>query len=472
MTTTPISEPQPETLERLHVPHFVRGEVRWGDDREHHSRDLGIPFVTPAISFDEVVIPRSEPSPMADVPIAEILDFLEETRERLDLDRNPYLQESLPRTAQISGIPLEIMDRMFRLPLGFLQRDAMEYRIERMLGSLDVVDGWVQHTDPTGRASRVRAVPPRLIHMVAGNAPIGVMQSIADGCLVKAVNLFKVPSVDPFTTVAVLRTMADIDPGHPVVRSLSALYWRGGDAQVEGVLYRAQYFDKLVAWGGGEAITNAAKYVGPGFQLVAFDPKTSMAVVGREAFASDEALHEAADLLASDAAGMNQDACVCPRHAFVEGTVEEVDRFCEVLIDHLVLDRRLSGGGPRTSPYIREAVDGLRFLEPDYRTWGGYDGRGLVVRSPEPVDWHPQNKTLNVVPVRELADAARYATVATQTVGVWPYDRKVEVRDRLAHAGVQRICRLGHAGMLTLGIPHDGMYPLHRFVNWVVDDDG
>jgi hypothetical protein len=469
MTTAPIQEPQ---VEKLHVPHFVRGEVRWGEAREHFSRDLGIPFVTPAISFDEVVVPRSEPSPMADVPITEILDFLEETRERLELDRNPYLQESLPLTAQISGIPLPIMERMFRLPLDFLRRDAMEYRLERNLGSLDVLDGWVPHTDPTGRTSRVRAIPPRLVHMVAGNAPIGVMQSIADGVLVKAVNLFKVPSVDPFSTVAVLRTMADIDPGHPVVRSLSALYWRGGDVQVEGVLYRAQYFDKLVAWGGGEAITNAAKYVAPGFQLVAFDPKTSMAVVGHEAFASDEALHEAAELLAKDAAGLNQDACVCPRHAFVEGTVDEVDRFCEVLIEHLVVDRQLSGGGPRTAAYIREAVDGLRFLEPDYRVWGGYDGRGLVVRSPEPVDWHPQNKTLDVVPISSLGDAARYATVATQTVGVYPYDRKAEVRDRLAYAGVQRICNLGHAGMVTLGIPHDAMYPLHRFVNWVVDDDG
>jgi len=469
MSTTEVRD---SGVRKLQVPHFVRGEVRWGEEREYFSRDLGLPFVTPEISFDEIVTPRSQPSPMADVPLSEILDFLVETRERLDLDTNEYLQESLELTSQISGISRTIMENLFRLPLDFLRRDAMEYRLERNFGSLDVLDGWVEHVDPNGRASRVRAIPPRLIHMIAGNAPIGVMMSIADGVLVKGINVFKVPSVDPFTTIAVLRTMADIDPDHPVVRSLSAIYWRGGDAQVEGILYRAQYFDKLVAWGGGEAITNVAKYVGPGFQLVAFDPKVSMSVVGHEAFESDASLHEAAEVLASDTAGMNQDACVCPRHAFVEGTVEEVDRFCDVLIDHLVVDRRHKGGGPRTPAYIREAVDGLRFLEPEYRVWGSYDGRGLIVRSPEPVDWHPNNVTLNVVPVSSMADSARYATVATQTVGVWPYHRKAEIRDRLAYAGVQRVCRLGHAGMVTLGIPHDAMYPLHRFVNWVVDDDG
>jgi hypothetical protein len=124
------------------------------------------------------------------------------------------------------------------------------------------------------------------------------VKSIAQGAMVKAVNLFKMSSSDPFTTVAILRTMADIDPDHPIVKSMSAVYWRGGDDAVEQVLYRPQYFDKIVAWGGGDAINNVIKYLGPGFQLVSFDPKTSISMVGKEAFASDEALDLAADLAA------------------------------------------------------------------------------------------------------------------------------------------------------------------------------
>ena len=50
------------------------------------------------------------------------------------------------------------------------------------------------------------------------------------------------------------------------------------------------------AWGGGDAINNVMKYIGPGFQLVSFDPKTSISMVGKEAFASEEALAEAAEL--------------------------------------------------------------------------------------------------------------------------------------------------------------------------------
>jgi hypothetical protein len=461
-------------VERLEVPHFVQGEVRWGADREYRSRDFDVPLVTPAIDLDDLVLPRSTPGPAFDTPLEEIIDFLVECGEHLRLENSPHLQESIEKTSITSGIPVSSLRNLFSIPLDFLTREALEYRVERNFGSLDALDTWLLHTDPQGRTSRVRAVPPRLIHMVAGNAPIGVMLSIADGALVKGVNVFKVPSVDPFTTSAVLRTMADVDPSHPVVRSMSAIYWRGGDAEVENVLYRAQYFDKVVAWGGGDAITNVAKYVGPGFQLVSFDPKVSIAVVGREALATGEAMREAAELAASDAATMSQDACVSPRFVFVEGeegTLDAVDAFCALLQERMGSDRHFSGRKEKTPGYIRDAVDGLRFLEPDFRVWGAYDGNGLVVRSFEPVDFHPVANTLNVVVVPSLLDAARYVNVATQTVGVYPHDRKAEVRDRYAYAGAQRIVPLGSSGMMSLGAPHDGMYPLHRFVSWVVDED-
>ena len=68
-------------------------------------------------------------------------------------------------------------------------------------------------------------------------------------------------------------------------------------------------------------------------------------------------------------------------------------------------------------------------------------------------------------------DAVRYVNVATQTIGVYPYERKAQLRDRLAGAGAQRLCRLGTANAHVLGSPHDAMYPLQRFVHWMGDDD-
>jgi hypothetical protein len=47
-----------------------------------------------------------------------------------------------------------------------------------------------------------------------------------------------------------------------------------------------------------------------------------------------------------------------------------------------------------------------------------------------------------------------------------------DYRDQLGAGGAQRVCPLGEAGPSTVGNPWDGMYPLHRFVNWVVNEDG
>jgi hypothetical protein len=459
------------TKTKIRVPHFVRGEVVWGEEQEYLSRDFGVPFVTPRLELDALFPPRSEPGPAFDVPVGEIIDFVVEAASRLKLETNEYLQESLEMTVQVSQLPRRIIENIFDIP-PWITEEAIRFRLEKTFGSTAVLDGWVENRDPFGNTSRIRAFPPRLVHMLAGNSPLGALTSIIDGAVVKAVNLYKMPSADPFTAVAVLRTMADIDPGHPVVRSISAVYWRGGDASIESVLYRPQYFDKLVAWGGGPAIANAAKYVGPGFQLISFDPKTSIAVIGREAFTSEATLDEVAELLADDVMIYNQDACVAPRQVFVEASVDDVDRLAERLLSRLGVDRRLgSAVGPRTPNDIRDAVDGLRWLEPEYRAWGDFDGRGLVVRSPEPVDFHPTNKTVNVIPVASIVDAAAFATVATQTVGVYPADRKPEIRDAMASMGVQRLVRLGHVHGGTMGGPQDGMYPLHRMVNWVTDDD-
>ncbi len=290
--------------------------------------------------------------------------------------------------------------------------------------------------------------------------------------MVKAINLFKMSSSDPFTMVAILRIMADIDPHHPIVKSMSAVYWRGGDEAIERVLYRPQYFDKIVAWGGGEAISNVVKYLGPGFQLISFDPKTSISMVGKEAFASEAALDRVADLASADVMTLNQEACVASRFIFVEAHEADADRF-SVKLHKCIAARAAASGDVRPLDMdLKEQVEALRMMDDDYGVWGKTDGKGLVIRSDEPVDFHPINKIANVVRVDRLDDAVRFVNVATQTVGFYPFERMPDYRDRLASGGAQRVVHLGEAGPSTIGNPHDAMYPLHRFVHWMVHEDG
>ena len=454
------------------APFFVRGKLLEGQDVTHRSRDLGVTFATPKLDLDQVVHPRTEVPPLLNVPLAEIIDFLVELGERIKDPSNPFMQECIDRMCSTHILPRSVVENSARHAAGYLDKRTLMAEVEQNFPDPKALDTWVPKQDYTGRKSFVRAFAPRLIHVLPGNSPGVVVKSIAQGAMVKAVNLFKMSSADPFTMVAILRSMAEIDPNHPMVQSMSAVYWRGGDNSVEPILYRPQYFDKIVAWGGGDAINNVIKYLGPGFQLVSFDPKTSISMVGKEAHASEETLDLAADLASGDVMILNQEACVASRFIYAEGDQEQVDRFCAKLQKRIAERAAASGDIRPLDMDLKEQIETLMMMDDEYGVWGKADGKGLVIRSEEPVDFHPINKVANVVRVDRLDDAVKYINVATQTVGFYPFDRMADYRDRLASGGAQRIVHLGEAGPSTIGNPHDAMYALHRFVHWMAHEDG
>jgi hypothetical protein len=450
----------------IRVRHFAKGRVVEGDDVQHVSRDLARRFVTPRLNFDELVWPRNERQPAFGLPMSEILDFLVETGNALDLDRNEHLQEALDMSAQVNVLGKEALEGHYRRLGDLFDRDLMTAELDQGLGG--TFDTWKVVEQFRGRRHSVLACPARMIHVLAGNSPgVGVV-SIIRSALTRGVSLLKLPSNEPVSTTAVLATMAGIDAGHPVTRSFSAAYWQGGDDAVESVLYRPQFFDKVVAWGGQAGIRNVQRHLGPGLELVSMDPKTSISLIGREALEDDQTRRRVAQLACVDVGA--QVGCSNSRVQFVEGTVPQVDDYCAALWDALARQPS-TAGGTITPSAVRDEVEVLRQMEPLYRAWGGYDGRGLVLRSDEPVDLDLEARTVNVVPVTSLAEAARYVTVATQTVGVYPAGRRAELRDVLAAAGVQRIVDLGTASTGSFGRPHDGMRVLDRLVRWVVDID-
>jgi hypothetical protein len=448
----------------ISVPHVVKGVLIEG------AREKFSGFSCPKIDVDDLVWQRASPGPAFDLPVREVIDFLVEVGKALDFDKNPWLQESLENSLPFSTLGRRIQETSYRHISHFFDRQALEFQVEQETG-WGPIDGWSPIKRPDGTVARVRAFPPRLVHIMAGNTPAVAVVTIVRGALSKGVHLMKLPANDLFTASAILRTMASIDPKHPTLRSFSAVYWKGGDAKIESAIMRAQYFDKLVVWGSGKAVEGALKYAGPGFEIVSFDPKVSISFLGREAYQSDETMADAADRAATDISIFNQDACAASRFVYAEGTIEEIDAFCAKLVSALAIERPLSSA--RAAPLrseVRAEVEVLKSLAPIYRVWGDYSGSGLVIRSDDPVDFYPTSKTVNVVAVPTLKDAVRYGNVATQTVGVYPGTRVAELRDALASMGIQRVVVLGEVAKSIDGLPHDGFYPIRRVMRWVVDE--
>lgn len=451
---------------RARVPHVIKGDIVEDGERDHGR------FVTPALDLDALVWPRSAPPPAAHVPTAEILDILEALGSWLTRDPEGAVERALLASLATNPLDKGVLRRSFASLGRCFDRRSLQFQIEQELGGSDVLDGWREVVTPSGRKARIRAFPPRLVHIVAGNAPGVTAMTVARGALTKGVHLLKLPSNDLYTASAVLRGLAAVAPGHPLARSFSAAYWRGGDKSVEAMLFRPLFFDKLVAWGGEATIRSAKDYIGPGFELVAFDPKTSISMIGREAHATPSVRDHVAELAAADSTVMDQQACVSSRFQFIEGSIEEVDAYCAALHARLGVERPTSSAcGTAPGGEIRDEIEALAMLEPDYRVFGGFDGRGLVIRSDEPVDFHPDGRIVNVVRVASLAAAVRHANVATQTVGIFPSTQRVRLRDALAAQGVQRVTALGSAGKVEAGLPHDGFLPLQRFIRWVNDED-
>jgi hypothetical protein len=448
------------------VEHFIRGRLD-SDGVSVCPAPDGVTLMTPSLDLNSLVWPRAEGFPAADLTLDDVLDHLTAVGNALEKDGRGYVSDALEKVAKVNPVGGGVLRKHMASAVSLFNRELMAYEYEQSLGFQG--EGWTRATAPDGSQFEKRWFPTRTVHIMAGNTPHGGPLAIIRTSLLRGVALMKMPSNDPFTPIAVLRTMHDLDPDHPLVQCFSAAYWRGGDAEVESVLFRSQFFDKIIAWGGEGAIRNAVRYLGPGLELVSFDPKTSISIIGPEAFESPEITRQVADLAANDV--RYQEGCGTSRHQYVQGTVEQADAYGEALLAAMKdYHDRVQGSCKPTPPEVVEAVDGLRMLDPIYKVWGRYDGSGLVVRSDEPVDFYPDGRTVNVVRLDSLDEVVHHVNVATQTVGLWPPDLKMTMRDALASGGVDRVANLGTAsagGTGALGIPHDGMIALHRMVRWI-----
>ena len=87
------------------------------------------------------------------------------------------------------------------------------------------------------------------------------------------------------------------------------------------------------------------------------------------------------------------------------------------------------------------------------------------------------NRVVNFVPVDSLIQVLKWCDDTTQTVGIYPEERRAGLLDAFALAGVQRLVPLAggdpmtvYAGMhhMPPGSPHDGIEPMRRSVRWVI----
>ncbi|MFW9995640.1 MAG: acyl-CoA reductase [Candidatus Odinarchaeota archaeon] len=457
------------------IKFIIRGKIYEGEEVAFLSRDRTMMFTSPSPAKLLAKIILKDPSSLVDdfkeITVREIIDFLVETGIALDFNRNPLMQEACELNMPFNGLTPSIIESSYKQTPVFFTGPILERMVENEIGSR-FLDGWVEVPVPSGRA-QVRAYGAKTLHVIAGNVPQVAALSIIRGALTKSDNIIKLPSNDPLTATAILETMRDVDRTHPVVKHLSAVYWKGGDQEFERRLVTPYNLEKIIAWGGHNSIRNIKKLVGPGIDLITLDPKFSISIIDEEAFRSEEEMKQAAFLAAIDSAAFNQEACVTSRTHFVKTTPDKAAIYARYLYQFMQEQDPVLSTRPKSFPAsLKENIDSLRYMEDFYEVIGGEHGEGAVITSlaGEPVEFFPSCKTVNVIPVDDYQEAFDMVTVATQTVGIYPENLKDKLMEDLVARGVQRFVSLGQAAGGMIGVPHDAMEPMRRACKWIVNE--
>lgn len=461
------------------APMIIRGEVITDNLIEVGGRGGDLAFLTPDAHRYVDRFPLGNPTRLADLyslSFDEILDFAGALGERLDLATNPYLQEACELSYRTAPTTPTLVRTSYMGLHHMLTREAIIEAVDSTVG-IKHLEGWVRQRLIDGTEIEVRCFGARTLHIVAGNAPPLSLLTIIRNMVMRSDAIIKTPSNDPFTALAIARTMIDMAPDHPLTRHLSVAYWKGGDEAFEERLYQPQNLEKIVAWGGFASMKHVTRYIQPGLELISLDPKRSASIIGGDAFADDATMREAALRLAADIGALNQKGCVNARVIYAQtGTdedgLERLNRFGSYVYDALIgLPNSLSTAPKTYDKGLKAHVDALRLDDDWYKVIGGRDGEGAIIVSQlaEPVSFATMldDRTANLVPVDSLDEVMDAVDAYTQTVGIYPEALKDELKDRLPLHGAQRIVSLGYAAAMKWAAPQDGIEPLRRMGKWI-----
>ena len=464
------------------APMVVRGRIITDSLIEVGGRGGDLTFLTPDVHALGHLLPLGNPSRLSDlydISFDGILDYLEELGELLDPEKNEHLAEARRYSYDTAPTTPSIVDGSYAaLPSAFNRKLVREIA-ETQVG-IPYLEGWVEEERANGARLQVRCFGARTCHIVAGNAPMISALSIVRNAILRSDAIIRAPSNDPFTAIAIARTMCDFAPDHPITRHLSVAYWRGGDTAFEEKLYQPQHIEKIIAWGGFASVKHVTQYIQPGLELISLDPKRSISIVGPEAFASEQTMRDAATRIAADVGGMNQVACVNARVVYVvSGTDDEglarIERLGEMVHEAMLqLPSVISTKPKQYDRELKSHVEALRLDDDWYHVIGGQDDEGAIIvsKSSEPVEFATKlvDRTANLVPVDTIDEVSAAVNAYTQTVGVYPESLKKDLLNSLSLFGAQRFVSLGYAVSGTMASPQDGIETLRRMGKWIANE--
>ncbi|MHA1988402.1 MAG: acyl-CoA reductase, partial [Promethearchaeota archaeon] len=204
-----ITEKQDDNV--ITLPWLIRGKELTEDYVEYPVRYGKRSILTPDAKqlWTELICSANDLKDIHEIPLSEIISFLVRVGYALDNESNPYVKRAIELTNDASNLTEPIIRSSYYLMQEMFSIPSLS-GMNRPIG-YEYLDSWVKRQTVFGEAA-IKAVGCRTLHIPAGNVPAISALSIINGALTKGDTLIKLPSNDPVTAWAIIKTMMDLDP--------------------------------------------------------------------------------------------------------------------------------------------------------------------------------------------------------------------------------------------------------------------
>ena len=414
-------------------------EARFG--MPDQSRRLTVPDVTPRLlSQTAKALREARNVGLSQMPVTRIVEAIGAAVERW-LDPTYHLRQMAEAyLPEITGYS----QPMIRHGLPELLRPFQQKGLEALLHAAS--------DDPLTRDHDL-ADGPRLTSIIlAGNIPAVAVESIVHALLLKSSALVKGSSRDPLFPALFAQSIAEADAD--IGAALAVLWWKGGSPALDAAAIAPA--DAVVCYGDSQSIEGVKAHVSEGSTVMAYGPRISFGVIGREMLAP-HSLGALADCAAWDVSFFDQQGCVSPHAIYVEegGETTPAAFAARLALAMQAFDERYPRG--KLSPSDAAAIQDLRGRWEARQAAGQpvalYASQGSTAwtvafeAGPHKLTPGCLNRTVRVIGLDDLnlvpdlvSQLSEYLHTAGLTVGP---ERMPMLQAALEAVGVTRVCAIG-----------------------------
>ncbi len=281
--------------------------------------------------------------------INEILEVIDQVG---GMWRNPnydFHKEALEIIPMMTGQSRALCEIELMGTLTLWEKKIAEAQLLGELGGKQYLEDWIVKGNV-----RIHAQPRGLVlHNMAGNAFNLGLLTLFYGLITKNVNLIKLSHGEPYITVRLCESVAEVDK--KIAKEIAAIYWQGNRGDIYDELFNSGYVDCVLAWGGIQSIEEIRqKAYHYGIKVIDHGPKLSFSVVSEDIFQNLKHMQEIAQKVALDVVCWNQRACLSPRIIYIIESPQKSAAFQGYLSDDVKVNSELKSVQNKNSIFESE----------------------------------------------------------------------------------------------------------------------